>query len=361
MRRGRSCNDLLQQRDSISCSSNGQHRHRDGYRLADEGATAGIRRGGGGGGLTEAEEMHLCRLLRSISTSTSAISRRAPKSRQPPLLLSRQGATLHHSGTNNVSSANSANRANRANRSIREFRSRGDEQGLGGGEFSSRGNNKNSNNDRCYVGIDVGDDDGHDYARGDDSRLKLYQSNLGIGEMASASHGPAEVGDSGSSSNGEGNGHGRTRGGEVEKKEDELFARDDGLGLGASGLDPLASDGRGEVNATTLVSSCRHKKSVWGLAEVDRNVALGEGTAVSSVFHRGEGGDDGDDGDGGSGGTKYGRCEVVGSRARVGWARTEPARGCNDGGDEDDDLDDIADGGFHRGCWRRKYASGEMR
>lgn len=28
---------------------------------------------------------------------------------------------------------------------------------------------------------------------------------------------------------------------------------------------------------------------------------------------------------------------------------------------QDDDLEDISDGGFHSGCWRRKYASGEMR
>lgn len=27
----------------------------------------------------------------------------------------------------------------------------------------------------------------------------------------------------------------------------------------------------------------------------------------------------------------------------------------------DDDLEDISDGGFHSGCWRRKYASGEIR
>lgn len=28
---------------------------------------------------------------------------------------------------------------------------------------------------------------------------------------------------------------------------------------------------------------------------------------------------------------------------------------------EEDDLQDISDGGFHLGCWRRKYTSGEMR
>lgn len=29
--------------------------------------------------------------------------------------------------------------------------------------------------------------------------------------------------------------------------------------------------------------------------------------------------------------------------------------------EEEDDLDDISDGGFHSGCWRRKYVRGEMR
>lgn len=35
------------------------------------------------------------------------------------------------------------------------------------------------------------------------------------------------------------------------------------------------------------------------------------------------------------------------------WAREEEEKA--------DDLEDISDGGFHSGCWRRKYASGEMR
>lgn len=30
-------------------------------------------------------------------------------------------------------------------------------------------------------------------------------------------------------------------------------------------------------------------------------------------------------------------------------------------GDVEDDLEDISDGGFHSGCWRRKYVRGEMR
>lgn len=32
-----------------------------------------------------------------------------------------------------------------------------------------------------------------------------------------------------------------------------------------------------------------------------------------------------------------------------------------DPGREGDDLEDISDGGFHSGCWRRKYVCGEMR
>lgn len=34
---------------------------------------------------------------------------------------------------------------------------------------------------------------------------------------------------------------------------------------------------------------------------------------------------------------------------------------CMQKGGDDDDLEDISDGGFHSGCWRRKYASGEIR
>lgn len=29
--------------------------------------------------------------------------------------------------------------------------------------------------------------------------------------------------------------------------------------------------------------------------------------------------------------------------------------------EQDDDLEDISDGGFHSGCWKRKYVRGEMR
>lgn len=39
--------------------------------------------------------------------------------------------------------------------------------------------------------------------------------------------------------------------------------------------------------------------------------------------------------------------------AVAGW-RVDPSR-------EGDDLEDISDGGFHSGCWRRKYVCGEMR
>lgn len=49
-----------------------------------------------------------------------------------------------------------------------------------------------------------------------------------------------------------------------------------------------------------------------------------------------------------------------------GWARGKDAfvatrRNRSFVDDEADDLDDISDGGFHSGCWRRKYIRGEMR
>lgn len=42
-------------------------------------------------------------------------------------------------------------------------------------------------------------------------------------------------------------------------------------------------------------------------------------------------------------------------------ADRRPLGGRDKDDDEEDDLDDISDGGFHTGCWRRKYAQGEMR
>lgn len=45
-----------------------------------------------------------------------------------------------------------------------------------------------------------------------------------------------------------------------------------------------------------------------------------------------------------------------------GGVRSEVGRNGGGGrGQEEDDLADISDGGFHSGCWKRKYARGEMR
>lgn len=55
-----------------------------------------------------------------------------------------------------------------------------------------------------------------------------------------------------------------------------------------------------------------------------------------------------------------------GDRGGTGWVREKNAfvasrRNRSIIDDEEDDLDDISDGGFHSGCWRRKYVRGEMR
>ena len=55
------------------------------------------------------------------------------------------------------------------------------------------------------------------------------------------------------------------------------------------------------------------------------------------------------------GGEPSRRSEVVGKRGvAIAGRRADPGR-------EGDDLEDISDGGFHSGCWRRKYVRGEMR
>ncbi|CAM9546773.1 unnamed protein product, partial [Hapterophycus canaliculatus] len=47
------------------------------------------------------------------------------------------------------------------------------------------------------------------------------------------------------------------------------------------------------------------------------------------------------------------------ARARGGYVTT---RGVGSlAGEDEDDLEDISDGGFHSGCWRRKYVRGDMR
>lgn len=48
-------------------------------------------------------------------------------------------------------------------------------------------------------------------------------------------------------------------------------------------------------------------------------------------------------------------------RARAGRHVGTTGPGLYAGEEEEDDLEDISDGGYHSGCWRRKYASGEMR
>lgn len=49
-------------------------------------------------------------------------------------------------------------------------------------------------------------------------------------------------------------------------------------------------------------------------------------------------------------------------RSRERGTSFEAARGVPTGREErEDDLEDISDGGFHSGCWRRKYVRGEMR
>lgn len=53
---------------------------------------------------------------------------------------------------------------------------------------------------------------------------------------------------------------------------------------------------------------------------------------------------------------------VSGGGGGGGGVRSEVGRNGGGGrGQEEDDLADISDGGFHSGCWKRKYASGEMR
>lgn len=47
------------------------------------------------------------------------------------------------------------------------------------------------------------------------------------------------------------------------------------------------------------------------------------------------------------------------ARARGGYVTTRGGRSL--AGEDDDDLEDISDGGFHSGCWRRKYVRGDMR
>lgn len=51
--------------------------------------------------------------------------------------------------------------------------------------------------------------------------------------------------------------------------------------------------------------------------------------------------------------------EAPGTRVATG-IRPSPKDGRLKGAD-DDNLEDISDGGFHSGCWQRKYAAGEMR
>lgn len=52
---------------------------------------------------------------------------------------------------------------------------------------------------------------------------------------------------------------------------------------------------------------------------------------------------------------------VLGGDGVGGTAGSLGARGLGGSEGAGDDLEDISDGGFHSGCWRRKYARGEMR